>query len=377
MDADDRNSADLLRTRLAPILERAHRMPFFRLVSLLERSTDDAVRIGGDGPPSAEALRFRHDPSLAFAAGDVRAARVRQIPRDPDNPLGEKRALVEIATTFLGLTGSVSPMPLYIAEEISLEDSEVGVRRDFLDVFHHRLISILYRSVSRYSPAREHRARGDDPWVRRMLSLSGMDPDTFVPKSAIPPSKLLRLAPLVARRGRGARALQRALNIVLEDHLGPDASVSIVELAGGWMSIFDNQRCALGKTNSILGRDALIGTKTFDRGGSFKIEIGPLGSEGREAFSEDGAGLMALRDCVSLMVPQPLDYDVELEFAPHATIPFHLSSKRPGRLGENTRLGSIGVGETVRLRKVGRRNLPAETPPKSDASLARREEPGP
>jgi type VI secretion system protein ImpH len=354
MAADDGKPAGLLDERLAPLLKQAHRSSFFQLVSLLERLTGDAVRVGGDGPPSREALRFRHDPSMGFPTGDVRKAAIRWVPRDLDQPQGPKRPVVELLTTFLGLTGSVSPLPLYIAEEVIHEDAENPVKRDFLDVFHHRLISILFRAVSRYSPAREHRSRGDDPWLGRMLSIAGMDPDAYVPASGISASKLLRLAPAVARRGRGARTLERALRVVLEDHLGDEGRVEVVELAGGWMPVHAEQRCALGRANNDLGRGAMLGVRTFDRSGSFKVVVGPLGAIGRTDFAETGRGLKALRACVALVVPAPLDYDVELRIAAGATAPFRLSTSEPGRLGANTRLGSVGEGETIQLRNVGR-----------------------
>ncbi len=354
MATDDGNPTDLLERQVGPLLKQAHRMQFFQLVGLLERLTGDSVRIGGDGPPSQEALRFRHSPSMGFASGDVAKAEIIQIPRDLEDPKGPKRSAVQLTTTFLGLTGGASPLPLYIAEEVIQEDPDEPVRKDFLDIFHHRLISILYRSVSRYSPAREHRSDGVDPWLRRMLSLAGMDPTTYVPNCGISPSKLLRLAPLVARRGRGARTLQKALKVVLGDFIGTEALVKVVELSGGWMPLHEDQRCALGRVNNILGRDATLGVKTFDRSGSFKVVVGPLGGNGRTIFAENGEGTHALRACVALVVPEPLDYDIELHIAAGATAPFKLSALKPSRLGANTRLGSVGEGETIRLRNAGR-----------------------
>ena len=46
----------------APVLKAAPHSTFFHVVALLERLTKDAARVGGDGPPSAERIRFRHGP---------------------------------------------------------------------------------------------------------------------------------------------------------------------------------------------------------------------------------------------------------------------------------------------------------------------------
>ena len=42
---------------------------------MLERLTPDAERVGGNGPAASEAIRFLHDPSLGFQAGEVSRAR--------------------------------------------------------------------------------------------------------------------------------------------------------------------------------------------------------------------------------------------------------------------------------------------------------------
>jgi type VI secretion system protein ImpH len=349
-----------LEQRLEPLIRAASHMGFFPLVSLLERLTADAVRVGGDGPPALEAIRFRHDPSLGFSAGDVSSASIIRVPVDLENPLGATRPVVELVTTFLGLTGGTSPLPLYIAEEVLHED-ERGVRRDFLDIFHHRFVSILYRAVMRYSLAREHRANDRDLWVERVLAIAGMDPESFVPQSAIPRGKLLQLAPLVGRRGRGARDLQAALRLLLADHLTPGARLVVDEFAGGWVPVHGDQQCTVGQRNNVLGEDAMLGGKVYDRSGRFQVAIGPLDARGRDAFSLGGEGLRLLREGVRLVVKESLDYDVELRVDASAAQRFRLYSRAPSRLGQNTRLGLGHRDEVIRLRNVGR--TPAEPRP--------------
>lgn len=365
MAADDRNPADILSERLAPVLGVAKRTGFFQLVALLERMTPGSKRVGGDGPPAEEALRFRHSELLTFSTGDVQEAAVKKVPRDVENPMGPSRAVVEVVTTFLGLTGSSSPLPLYIAEEVNSEDPEIGAKRDFLDVFHHRLISIFYRAVTRYSPPRTHMSNERDQWLERALSLSGMDPTTYVPRCGIPPAKLMRLAPIVGRRGRGARALEMAMRIVLEEDLGPTGTLRIEEFAGSWVPVHKGQCSALGEHNSVLGQNAMLGVKVFDRSGRFQVTIGPLDAEGRDRFSEKGEAMQRLKACVALVVPEPLDFDVELQLEAGAMRPFRLSAQSPNKLGTNTRLGFGDEGEVVKMRNVGR-----FSPSSSEASAA-------
>src|SRR5262249_23771600 len=138
-----------LRAKGGPVLKAAPHSTFFHIVALLERLTPDAVRVGGDGPPSGEKIRFRHDHELNFSAGDIASARVRLLPQSAERYLDEPKAVYEVTTTFLGLTGTMSPLPTYMAEEVLHEDDKRPARRDFLDIFHHRFISFFYRAVAK------------------------------------------------------------------------------------------------------------------------------------------------------------------------------------------------------------------------------------
>ncbi|HEY1417783.1 MAG TPA: type VI secretion system baseplate subunit TssG, partial [Myxococcaceae bacterium] len=88
----------------------ALRLGFVPLVRLLERLTPDAVRVGGEGPLSGERIRFRHDRGLRFHASDVVALELEDGQRE--------RARYLLTSGFLGLSGSMSPMPAYLAEEL-------------------------------------------------------------------------------------------------------------------------------------------------------------------------------------------------------------------------------------------------------------------
>src|SRR5690349_8074722 len=103
-DRPDPDANPTLDERVPTVLPGARRMGFFALVSLLERMTSGAVRIGGDGPPERELLRFRNDPSMGFPASDVVHAAVREVPRSPRNRFAGEREVVEIVTSFMGLT---------------------------------------------------------------------------------------------------------------------------------------------------------------------------------------------------------------------------------------------------------------------------------
>ena len=115
-------------------LSEARKADFFALVGELERRLQTEV---GAETLAEELLRFRHDPAMAFAAGDVSALEA--------SPAG-----AALTTAFLGLSGPLGALPNYLCEEVIQEDDETPVRRGLTDVFHHRFIGLFYRLVSRY-----------------------------------------------------------------------------------------------------------------------------------------------------------------------------------------------------------------------------------
>src|SRR4051812_9899926 len=103
MGAEERESLPHLKETLAAIETGAKRYSFFRLVYLLERVHAKAPPIGQLGPPGAERVRLAADTSLVFASSDVTALAHLKYPD------GTERT--RVTTAFLGLHGSVSPLP--------------------------------------------------------------------------------------------------------------------------------------------------------------------------------------------------------------------------------------------------------------------------
>ena len=125
------------------------------------------MEIGRSASVADEPLRFRPDLSLAHPSSDVSS--VERI----TGPDGEDRLLVE--TTFLGLYGTMSPLPSSYAEDVLHDHSEESLVRGFLDIFHHRLIALFYRCWKKYRHHVQYRKGAQDEFSRRLLSLAGLD----------------------------------------------------------------------------------------------------------------------------------------------------------------------------------------------------------
>jgi len=335
--AEGWNEDDRLEDILATVRKHRHGS-FHGLVAYLERATRASVRIGGDGPVRDEPIRFQHDNSMGFSCADVSEIELEE------NANGRRPAF-KITTTFLGLTGSVTPLPTYFATEVSQDQGDEGILKAFLDIFHHRVLSLFYRSTVRYSPAVEFQRDARDHWSKRILALAGID--TYEGDDPpLPRWRLLRLAPLLVRQGSSVWALQTALQDVLDPHLD-GATVEVLQFVGSWVNISDTQQMHLGVDNSNLGLNSVLGQRAFDTTGKFRIVLGPLTADGYATFQHDLSVKRLIAATVSLFCRDPLDYDLALILAEDAIPGLRLSVSSPSKLGIDTFLGRQGESEIV------------------------------
>jgi type VI secretion system protein ImpH len=329
-----RSDAEAIRESL---LANATRYDFFYTVGMMERLQPQAVRVGGNGPYDREAIRFRHDPSLAFKPGDIMKVEWVPAPQAPEDALEPKRFRFELTTAFLGLTGTVSPMPLYLAEEVAQAQDGAVVKQDFLDLFHHRLISFVYRIGVKHDLAREYLKDATDSWSRRILALAGFDTWGGHTMKTIPPWRMLRLAPLLSSGVRSARTIELAIQDVCGHALG-DAQVRVETFAGGWSPLDGEQRMALGERNHALGLASVLGRECFDKSGKAVIAIGPLGANFRQ-FLADGDQYPVIVELLALLTDEPIVFEMRLDVNDDARPPFHLGVTG-ARMGVDAWLGS-------------------------------------
>ena len=149
--------------RLNYLLEQGREFSFYQAVRWLERLHPRAQPLGRAGSPEQEKVRLRPSTSLAFPPTDLEGV-------EPQSH-GDK---IQITTTFFGLYGSDTPLPYSYAEHIAqISQEHYGRRvRSFLDIFHHRLLSLLYRAWDKYRP--DSTSPGElDPLFGRALAFVG------------------------------------------------------------------------------------------------------------------------------------------------------------------------------------------------------------
>lgn len=123
---------------LAALRREPWRYDFFSALRLLERAYPQAPPLGSAARLHEDPVRLAQHVSLAFEPAMVKwLSPAQQTP-------------VRLEVTFFGLTGPNAPMPIHLSEEalgrkINQQDPSLA---HFLDIFHHRLLSLLYRCWS-------------------------------------------------------------------------------------------------------------------------------------------------------------------------------------------------------------------------------------
>jgi type VI secretion system protein ImpH len=306
-------------------LEReARQFSFFQAVRLLQRASAEAVPVGYRGPANAEAVRLRPTSSMAFQSADV----LRVERREADGPAHK------LTCTLVGLYGASSGLPAYYSEDIlgyeTQNAPDLDPARLFLDVLNHRLLSLLYRSWEKYRWAFRFEADAADQISREMLALLGIGTEAVERAVGVPAARLLRYAGFITQRPKGAVSLAG----VLSDYFG-GPQVQISECVLRWVTLPERDRCRLGQSNSTLSSDLVLGESVQDEGGKFRIHLGPFEADPRfESFLPDTQNAADLGALVRLLVPDPLDYDVELRIrGPHVPEPRIASDDSAARLG--------------------------------------------
>src|SRR4029077_3640515 len=79
-----------------------------------------------------------------------------------------------VTVNFMGLYGPASPLANHFTEEMIWAGTEQQAGRDFVDLFHHRIISFVYRAWEKYRYGAQFDAAGPDDFTRRLECLIGV-----------------------------------------------------------------------------------------------------------------------------------------------------------------------------------------------------------
>jgi type VI secretion system protein ImpH len=287
--------------RRANITRDATAYQFFQAVRLLGLWSPGKRQVGESVDPAEEAVRFSVAASLAFPPSEIRS-----VEPQPDGP-------PRMTVNFLGLTGPQGVLPLHYTQLVAerLQRRDRGLR-DFLDIFHHRVLSLFYRSWEKSHFPVAYERTGRDPITRHIRDLVAMGGEPPAEEPARHRSALLYFAGLLLAQPRSALGLEQLLEGVFE------VPVEVEQFVGEWYTPVGETQCLVTDDERMagqLGRGALVGDAVWDRQAKVRVRLGPLPRKRYEEFLPGGAAHEELRQLTRFYGGEALEFGVQLVLA--------------------------------------------------------------
>lgn len=304
------------------LFEEGHRFAFVQAVRLLEdlylRGNRTAPGEGAD--PEREVVLFRHAVRMDFPAGDVEDVKRPQTAGAP----------AEMTVNVLGLAGVHGPLPPAVTELIVERSFRKDTAfRDFLDIFNHRLISLLYRARKKYRPALDPGSPNRGRMARVLRAFLGLGTPNLLGRMSIRDRALLPYAGLLLDRHRSTLGLVR----VIEDYF--EVGVAVAPFRGRWQTIEEDDTTRIGVTgqNQYLGQGAMLGGRVWDEESGIELQLGPLTLVQFMAFLPTGQSHRALIALVSFYLRAELGFTVRMKIAAAAVPKLQIGKGQPVFLG--------------------------------------------
>jgi type VI secretion system protein ImpH len=332
----------------------------------VEAARPDCPRVGRTRRLAQDCVRIGQLVSLAFAASAI--AHV-------EPPL-HARAPWRLLVQGPGLLGPNGPLPLHITEYVyqRIQHHADYAFARFLDVFHHRMLSFLYRAWVDANPAVSHDRPEHDRVHDYVRSLVG------IVTHARPVDHLANRAAASAQdpqpdphdgasrchyAGRfiDPAASPEGLCALILARLGLRAQVQ--EFVGEWCALPAYAAWQLCPPSKLawdasasadagrLGRGTQLGQRVWLWQGKFRLVLGPLTRSQFERVSPRGADLDALVALVTTYVGMDLTWDVQLTLAPQAFPSLQLGAsklRRTSWLWRGSQAQSQGGSHSSRAR---------------------------
>ncbi len=253
------------------LFEQGHTFDFYQAVRVLELLYPDRAPVGEGVYPEAEPVRFSSQVSLSFPSAEIEA--VKEVPHGIP---------ARMRVNFMSLAGATGPLPLPYAELILKQAWKVGPHKDtafkdFLDIFNHRLISLMYRvaHTQRIDFPPLHRGKLSlerSRFARALFALMGLGTPGLQNRMRVQDRALLFYTGILAQKPRSLAGLEA----ILSDYF--KVAVQGRSFVGAWYDLDDAQHSRLGAQgqNRALGHDTVAGTRIWDQQGKFELVLGPM-----------------------------------------------------------------------------------------------------
>ena len=305
----------------ARLAEAPWRFGFYQAMRQLEAKHRSLPRFGRSTSPQQDPVRLGQEPSLVFAPSTLAKW---------ESAKGDRAA--RLLVNFFGLFGPNGPLPLHLTEYARdrMRNHRDPTFHRFVDIFHHRALSLFYRAWAQAQPTVSFDRPEDDSYGRHVASLIGLGMPALRDRDAMPDLAKLHYAGHLVARTRHAEGLAA----ILTDFFKMPARIQT--FIGDWLMLpeEDVSRLGGGARVAALGQSAMLGHRSWSRQHKFRVVFGPLTLRDYERMLPGGESFRRLVPIIRNYVGDTLAFEVNL-ILQKREVPA-ISLGRQGRLGWTT-----------------------------------------
>ena len=299
MADSDRTTTHHLAELLKDLEEKPYEFGFYQALRAIECLYAERPRLGTSRRPTDDPIRLAQEPSLTFESASLTAF-------EPGKDGKPHRLLVRL----FGLLGPNGPMPMHLTEYVQARQRDFHDQTfaRFLDIFHHRMLSLFYRAWANNEPTVSFDRPESDRFAGYVGSLAGLGMSTLRKRDDI--SDLTKF--YYVGRLSGQTKCVEGLRAILTDYF--NLPIGVEEFIGEWMRLPPNHICRLGTAESTgtLGQSLIVGTRVWGAQHKFRIILGPLSFKDYERLLPTGDRIIRLVAMVRNYVGDELAWDVRL-----------------------------------------------------------------
>ncbi|MFH0730434.1 MAG: type VI secretion system baseplate subunit TssG [Pseudomonadota bacterium] len=325
MGSEKRQSHSTIEERL---IKEFYSFSFFKAVDLIEKISPGRKPLGQTLDPREEAVHFSARQGLAFPPSDIGGIS----PGAAETP-----ARMEVA--FMGLIGPSGVLPHWYTELAIARRREKDVTlAAFLDIFHHRLISLFYLAWKKHQFPATYLPGARDKLSGYLLSLTGLGTKGLRGRIGLPEESLSFYSGLLSRQIPSAVAIESAVAYY------SGTLVSVEQFVERMIPLAREDQTSIGAANAQLGTDAVCGSFVWECQTKFRVHLGPMGLMAFLRFLPTGDLLSPIFSLVRYMVGIEYEFDVRVFLKREEVPPCVLGERSPAPplLGWSTWIKSPG-----------------------------------
>ena len=311
------------------LFKEFYEFSFFKAVDLVESLFPNKKPLGQALVPDDEAVRLSTKSGFTFPPSDISNMKR----GDDGNP-------VNMEVAFMGLIGPSGVLPHWY-NELAMERSRHKDSSfiDFLNIFHHRLISLFYLAWKKHRFSVNYLPGARDRLSKYLLGLIGLGIPGFTKMIGLPKESLIFYSGLLSRPVPSAIAIEAAVEYF------SGTATQVRQFIERMVPLDLEDQTQIGLANGQLGINTVCGSNVWESQTKFRVNLGPMGYHDFLRFLPTGDLLRPIFSLVKYMVGMEYEFEISVILKRQEVPVCVLGMEPPAspRLGWTTWIKSPGV----------------------------------